>query len=244
MHSWPWCAAAALALNVAALPAQGSLQVSVSPQILSRSGDTVSLSYTVHVLPGVSDSLVAFLVAAPGLVRPGLPGPPSEWLVKSFFKNRPVAIWSSLGKFWGAGDSTPPLPMTGVGLLAPVPYWAENNAPLDSIITLPLPLPAPGSDTVVDVPGVQGTTIGVVPFPPDNSVSGLATRLGALIDQACALGWIDNRGICNSLKAKVGTDPGSLGALANELNAQRGKHVSEAAYLLLSDNLQYMLARL
>jgi len=67
------------------------------------------------------------------------------------------------------------------------------------------------------------------------------------------MGWITNRGICRSLEAKLQNAESALleddnagaqrvmNAFANELNAQRGKHVPEAAYLMLATMREYLL---
>jgi hypothetical protein len=69
-----------VATLVAATPtarAQRTFRVSVTPRVVSRSGGSLSLSYTVTVLPGSTDSLASFIVDAPGttlhVVRPAPP---------------------------------------------------------------------------------------------------------------------------------------------------------------------------
>jgi hypothetical protein len=81
-----------------------------------------------------------------------------------------------------------------------------------------------------------------VTFAVDVDIDGLI----AAKEHACALGWIDSAGVCNSLDAKLraakksiergasGTAINQLNAFLNELEAQKGKHVSAAAYELLS----------
>ena len=78
----------------------------------------------------------------------------------------------------------------------------------------------------------SGTTVGVVPFPANRSREALLARLDGLLTQSCTLGWVDNAGVCHSLEVKVRS--GATEALLHELEAQRGKHVNDAAYFLLS----------
>ena len=232
-----------LALCGSTLPAQGAFQVEVHPRLLSNVGDVISLTYTVRVVPPTSDSLVSFIVDAPTIATVGLPGPRASWLTINSWRSRPIASWTRLDVFTGAGDSTPALPMSAHGVIGIVPYWAERNAPMDSVVTDLISDTASAVDTRIVVNGAHGSTIGVVPFPADLSRAALATRLAGLVDQACALGWIDDHDTCNSLKVKAIPASGPLGAMLTELNAQRGTHVAESAYLLLSENARFLLAR-
>lgn len=224
--------------------AQGTFRVEVTPHLVSNIGDVIAMTYTVRVVPPTTDSLVGFIVDAPSLVSVGLPGPRASWLTLSKWRTRAIASWTRLDVFTGAGDSTPPLPMTARGVIGVVPFWAERNAPLDTVVTDLVSDTSAVFDTLIVVNGMQGTTIGVVPFPADQSPAALANRLASFVDQVCTLGWIDNHGICNSLRVKATTASGPLGAMLNELSAQRGKHVSEAAYVLLSENARFLLSRL
>ena len=243
--SWLAGTTAALLLALPArAPAQSAFQVTVTPHVVRHVADTVALTYTVGVLSGTSDSLVAFIVDAPGVLSVGLPGSRDDWFALDRWRTRPIAEWVWLGAYTGANSSSPALPMTGRGLLGVVPYWAKRNAPLDSVVTDRISDTSAVYDTLIVVEGAHGSTIGVVAFPPDTSNAGLGARLGNLVGQVCALGWIDNQGICTSLRAKATPAPGPLGAFIQELDAQRGKHVNESAYLLLSDNATYLLHRL
>ena len=53
------------------------------------------------------------------------------------------------------------------------------------------------------------------------------------------MGWIDNKGIANSLQKKL--DNGQLRSVVNQLNAQSGKHVTEEAATILIKNVEYLL---
>lgn len=236
-------------LGLAAVPftmhAQGSgFGVSVKPSVLAVAGDSVTISYIVRVVPSAHDSLTSFMVDAPGVSRVLMPGAKPEWTVGTRWRLRPVAEWGKLSRLITPGDSTPPLQYTAHGMLDVVQYWAEIDAPLDSLITDTPPDSSLSADTTVTIKGSKGFTIGVGAMPADLSSAALSIRLAGLIDRVCALGWIDNDGVCNSLKAKAKAKSGSLNAMRNELDAQRGKHVSEDAYLLLSFNANALLASL
>ena len=81
-------------------------------------------------------------------------------------------------------------------------------------------------------------------------------NLISLKEQAYSLGWIDNKGILNSLdqkleaakknieKGKVNTAKNILGAFINEVEAQKEKHLSSEAYALLKFNAQYLIENL
>lgn len=79
---------------------------------------------------------------------------------------------------------------------------------------------------------------------PDRSSAALTVHLSGLIDRVCALGWINNDDVCNSLKAKAKAKSEPLSSILHELDAQRGKHVSEGAYLLLSHSAKASLVSL
>jgi hypothetical protein len=84
----------------------------------------------------------------------------------------------------------------------------------------------------------------------------LLASLQAQESSACRMEWIPNAGICNSLGVKLNTAAAgiardqstvarnALAAFLSELAAERGKAVSEHAYILLAGNAQYLIARL
>ena len=229
----------------AAVLQQSSFGVQVEPSIISRSGDTVVVAYRVTVAMGARDSLASFAVDAPGgVVRLLSPPPDSEWMTVIGMRKRSIGKWIDLDRLFGAGQSTPPLTLVGTGMLAVVPYWAARPGLVDSVIAETASDSSPVYDTLMVVNGVTGKTIGVVPPPADRSSGALATRLLNLIGEVCDLGWVDENGVCNSLKVKARPERGPLEAMLNELDAQRGRHVNAAAYALLTDNARYLLSRL
>jgi hypothetical protein len=235
----------AAALPLAA-PAQSQnvFNVAVTPLVVGRTRDSVSLTYTVRVLPGSTDSLAAFVVDAPGTrLHVARPQPRTSWSTMNRFRKRPTAEWMLLENLTTAGSSTPPLAVSGAGVLDIVTYWAQPEAPVPLGETDTPADTVTSTDTIVDLKATMGKTIGIV-MPADRSPEGLASRLKSLIGQMCALGWIDNAGVCNSLSVKATPDAQKLAAMQHELDAQRGKHVSEIAYVALTDNVTFLLASL
>jgi hypothetical protein len=100
----------------------------------------------------------------------------------------------------------------------------------------------------------QGVTIAPV-LPPKTFKP--VVFLDTLISQeqrACQLNWIDNKDLCNSLRAKLNnvrkhngktkTAISSLQAFLNEVEAQKGKHLTSEGYGLLYYNGEYLLGKL
>ena len=113
-----------------------------------------------------------------------------------------------------------------------------NGAPVDLLLL------GAGMHTVVVSAVDKADNVGraQVTFAVGVDIDGLI----AAKEHACELGWIDSAGVCNSLDAKlraaknaiergaIGAATNQLNAFLNELEAQKGKHVSVAAYELLS----------
>ncbi len=221
--------------------------VVVAPALLDLAADSVTLSYVVTVLPTARDSLTSFMVDAPGVLHVRASNAWAGAWTSTSWHERATAGWGADSAFLAPGSSTPPLVYSARGAVDIVRYWAEADGPVDTVDTVlasdSIPTP-PSADTAVTLRGTTGLTVGVGPTPVDRSPGGLASRLSHLITRACRLGWVDERGVCNSLGAKVRPDSASLGALLDELGAQRGKHVSEAAFVLLSANARMLLDRL
>lgn len=221
--------------------------VAVVPTLMGVTVDSITLSYVVTVVPTARDSLTSFTVDAPGVLHVQAPTGVTGWWTSMSWHTRPTAGWGVDSAFVAPGLSTPALTYAARGAVDIVQYWAEVDAPPDTVDTVlasdSIPTP-PSADTVITLRGATGLTVGVGPMPADLSPDGLAARLANLVTRACGLGWVDDQGVCNSLSVKAKPDSGTLGALLHELDAQRGKHVSEAAYILLSTNARSLLARM
>jgi len=103
---------------------------------------------------------------------------------------------------------------------------------------------------------VSGTTI-VPANPPDPFDSGTFTdSLRSYTTQACELEWITNQGICKSLQSKLdnvkkqlergntNTAGNVLEAFINEVEAQKGRHLTSEGYGLLYYNAAYLKEQL
>jgi hypothetical protein len=139
-------------------------------------------------------------------------------------------------------------------------FWAQGWTPpyteeeYDSLITAgykPSELSPPWYEDAY-----QGITLAPV-LPPKEFKS--VVFLDTLISQkqrACKLKWIDNKGLCQSLQAKLKNvqkqlDKGKtktaindLNAFINEVEAQKGKHLTSEGYGLLYYNGEYLLKKL
>ncbi|MBI5380030.1 MAG: hypothetical protein HZA23_07780 [Nitrospirae bacterium] len=115
----------------------------------------------------------------------------------------------------------------------------------------------PGYDDLTPYgPGVVGRTIGPVQPPATFIPLVFLDYLVSLKREAFSLGWIKNKGLEQSLDAKLEsaraalqrgqpkTAQNALGALLNEVEAQQGKGLTGEAYGLLNYNVQYLIERL
>lgn len=91
---------------------------------------------------------------------------------------------------------------------------------------------------------VVGATVAPTVAPAEVEEETGVVTLIADVDELCALEWIDDEGVCNSLRVKLEQAQASiiadrpaaihqLQAFLNELDAQRGAHVNENAYWLM-----------
>jgi hypothetical protein len=233
--------AAALPFAIAQAQAR-TLQAVVATTSVSMVGDTTTITLQVTNRAQSTDSIFGIYVEAPaGVLRISKPTIGGTWTTGTQFITMSAAIWHSLGFRIAPGVTTPPLTLAAVGIPGIVRIWATPGvAGPDSLMdetTSPTPPPAPSQQ--LDSAALSLQTIGVVPITSRDPVA-LGQRLSDLIGEACDLGWIDNRGICNSLQVKARGNKSQLSALEHELSAQRGKHVSESAYQLLSANVSFL----
>jgi hypothetical protein len=224
---------------------QSTFHVDVQPHVARTEGDTITMTYIVRVVSPASDLLDEFLIDAPAFIHVDQPVPHNSWRTGiRALPNRTVPVWYNVVHHVGVGQSTPALPVKSHGVLGIVSYWAERVEPMSSGIYEVITDTVTTLDTLIEVHGQRGFTVGVVPFPADLTPSTLAKRLAALIDQSCEIEWIDDRRTCDELRANATPAPAPLRALLDELAKQRGKHVSEPAYLLLEWSAKFLIARL
>lgn len=167
-------------------------------------------------------------------VVPGVDGNPA-----CRFVARPTAILMS-------GDSVSGFSFTSTLLPALGPISAMGVSPPEDI-----PTGEETPDSVLSLVNAIRRRVarvtGIIPMrSPASSTSDLIGYVVADLGNACgALGWVNDEDFCRSLQAKlnaasaalgrkqVGTARNQMSAFRMELEAQRGKHVSESAYWLL-----------
>jgi hypothetical protein len=148
------------------------------------------------------------------------------------------------------------------GLVGLCPFTVEP-----SINTTALGIPAP--DLEGDLPAYEkkieaavgalsgaGMTLGPVQPPVDVKPADFLQTIIIYKGQALQLGWIKNKGLANSLDAKLnaaqqslqrgnaGAARNELNALLNEVAAQDGKGLSSEAVALLKFNTQYLISKI
>lgn len=231
-----------------------NLTVTVAVESVTRSADTVAVTYRVTNAATSVEPLRLFMVEAPaGVVSVTNPGPQTVWFVSSRYVDRPVAAWRPLdSSLVRAGQTSPPLTFRAVGAPAIVDAHIRGYYPIQELV----------EDSLVaeEDPMVTRTlhtrVVGVGPINPAATPSALVVRLGAELTAACTLNWITNAGVCRSLQAKLSAALDALGrgqanvarnqlqALLRELDAQRGNQVDVNAYFLLHANAELILERL
>lgn len=99
-------------------------------------------------------------------------------------------------------------------------------------------------------------TLGPTAPPADFKATSFIDYIISMKHEAFSLGWITNKGIENSLDAKLenakmeimqgnnNTAKNILEAFINEVEAQKDKHLTSEAYGLLKYNVEYLIGRL
>lgn len=209
--------------------------VDVRPTVGFRAGNVVRVSYSLRLTSTARDSLSNFAVLSPVPVRVvtapvALAG---SMLLGTREGERDAARWSFLVAMPRNRQSVGALAYEAIGLPGIVHYRARRHVPVREagprdLIDEPPPL----QFDVADRDQIVGATIGVVKMPTDQTPAGLAAWLRGQLTQACALGWINTPETCDRLLAAF--DARGARALAGKLDAERGAHVNENAYILLT----------
>ena len=219
-------------------------------------GDTVAIDYVVENLRAGGEDLVGFLVDAPAPVV-SMPKPRERsWLTDPRYDERSIAQWTLYhSALLHPGETTSELSLIARGLPALVRYWAMPN-----LMAHPADIDDNPHRDDTFIFSDTGTTVGLVPIPSNATTASLTDRLRVLLESSCGpLGWIDQPGVCNSLRVKlehvrdalaagsIESARADLRALAAELDGQHGeqagKHVSDEAYALLQPNVSFLLGR-
>jgi hypothetical protein len=111
-------------------------------------------------------------------------------------------------------------------------------------------------DSIRNALNYSGFTIGPSLPPVPFSALVFSDTLMSYTSQACKLKWIDNKGHCQSLQAKLKSVQKQLGIgktkvaitklqdFLNEVKAQKGKHLTSEGYGLLYFNGEYLMQQL
>jgi hypothetical protein len=222
-----------------------NLHVDVQPTASFLAGNVTRVAYVVANTPRSTDRLFEFAVRSPVPVwRIEVPAPSTHHLGATKEGSADVASWGWLDDMPGPGESTPVLAYEAIGLPGIVPYRALRYFGVRPA----QPGEFGGSNELrFDRAGPEytvGKTVGVVSLPLDLRPAALAARLRRLVDQACALGWVNDAAVCARLRANARPSVRAVRAFHRELVAERGKAVGEAAFALLAPNVEFLLSKM
>ncbi|MDZ7716204.1 MAG: hypothetical protein U5J95_08340 [Balneolaceae bacterium] len=183
---------------------------------------------------------------------------PPEWLGSVSEARKKIVYWGSRGRefdiapkeerneFGFASKEMPSVVTYYSSGYIETPKVPEGEAPpLESIV---------GADIFEN--SIQGKTIGPRKLPDDISDSALLDTLYSYLTFSCDTIWIENRGVCRSLEAKLDnvarqlergntkTAANNLQAFLNELQALKENQLSSEAFALLYYNGEYLLDQL
>lgn len=238
------CVVLPVAAHAQATP---NIDVRVDPRIETFADGRQRVTYTLRNTASSRAGVFEFAIESPVTVADAISPDPEHIVTAVRDRSGDIASWGWIAYQLAPGDRATGLSYEAVGLpgfvryrvlpYAETPIAGENSVVMrDDRDTTGPRFEGNGADFRL------GRTVGIVAVPADQSPEALRSRLGALLDEACTLGWIDGRGVCNSLRVKLGPQKGGLQALQRELEAQRGKHVNDAAYALLYPNVTYLLS--
>lgn len=231
--------AMALAMPLSAQQSTATFRVDVLPTVELQSGDAVRITYRVRFHSSAADTLSEFAVKSPVAVQRITPGTRGSTSIFGMTRegDSDAASWGWTSSEPVDGQTSAPVSYEAIGLPGIVSFRAARWVPSREAGPGELDQdPGILSYDEADADQVIGKTVGVVPFPSDMSSEAMGRRAEALAADACALGWIDNAGVCNSLRVKIRAR--HWDALLHELDAQRGKHVDDNAYFLLYPTAQ------
>jgi hypothetical protein len=255
------------------------ISVTVSGQaIAGETQDSVSYSYSVSSNPNSVQNVWLFEIILPEkdiinrTVTPAGWGGPG-WAGKPTRFGPPLTVKPPYAISWTApeGNMKPStttygfLFQTSYGLPGIVDFYVEG----ESIARCPEGMAVdfiPGYDDITPYgPGIVGKTVGPTAPPADFKPLDFLDYIISMKHEASSLGWIRNKGIEQSLDAKLEnarrkieqgdneTAKNILHAFVNEVEAQGcesydecppGKHLTSEAYALLKYNALYMIEQL
>ena len=234
----------ALLYGVGGLAAQGApgtnLTVDVTASGVTRSQDTVVVSYSVFNQVASAERLLALTLEAPSPpILISAPTPASSWHVASQYGGRPVVRWGVLGdSILRPGSPAQTVSFKASGVLGIVDAHVSGfGLPVVEEDTLPS-----GDPLVFN--SVQIKAVGVDPLPPGYTPASLTTRLDSLRGDACSLTWISSATLCTTLHGYLTAQPANLTQFNADLatNHTSGGPVNDNAYWLLKANADYVIS--
>ncbi len=240
----------------------------IDPQLtfsVRRLDDTFEYRYAVENRAGPAARTAVLSLDIPCAERDAIPTAPAGWTAQTFLRRRTSTMYCY---FSSGTDVLPPgearvflvrsrlFPGIGTGRFfgeaEPLLWPSEEGTVPDAAEALADSLQG------FETGGVNLPVVAPIRAPDSMDEPGeVIAALQGDLARSCELGWIANRGICNSLRGKLdhaagslergqsGAVRGQLGSFLSELEAQHGpqpgKHVSDAAYWLLETNGERLL---
>ncbi len=174
-----------------------------------------------------------------------------------------MAAWTAIDVQLAPGQTLSGFQICSRGLPGLRRFTARPYVDVDAISILP-PNGTPGDlqrygkelEALEEAAGTSGLIPGPVGPPADFAAIDFLQTILKYKERATQLGWIKNRGILNSLDAKLNaasnalvrdnnkTATNELNALLHEVDAQAGKQLSPEAVALLKFNTEYLVSKL
>ena len=234
------CALAlAFGAGAAAVDAQGlpgtNLTTTIRVRGASMAHDSTSLSYSLLVGGTSVERFFIFGLAAP--VPPlsmGVASDTAHWLTLRGHGDLSILSWANLPST-AQGDSTPTLSLVAIGLPGIETAWLHG----DSIVSEPSDTSTPPSYDLFTNLSQSVQTVGIDPRPTDPGIvdSLLFTRLHALTDSSCHMGWITSGSLCTLLDA---VKKPSAYVFHIDTAWTNGVSLNGSAYYLLRANANYI----
>ena len=187
-------------------PRADSAKAVVSASATMLGGDTIRVNHRLYNHGGSVQRIESFAITTAAKPISMAPGSRVGWIRSwEIVADSAAMLWTAVESATVAvADSSPVLSHVSVGVVGIVTFYVRGYVPAP-----------PFDDTIPDLykarltiweDSYKAETIAVVPFPADMTALGLAQRLVALADTACApfldLQWVSDNQICNSSNAE------------------------------------------
>lgn len=244
------------------------LEIDISRDSQSISYDTVGLQFAKTWMEGSFQRMYPKL--AHRIVPVGFPAVPPSWdgligidgTAAFFTAERDILQGQTLSGFVMSSKGLP-----GVRRFIAHPYYDPNDyyPSIDDVSVEEAAKIVAQVDSDMENIAFKGKTLGPTAPPADFKPIEFLNYIINMKHEAFTLGWIKNKGIENSLDAKLDNTKkkieqgntqaakGILNAFINEVEAQgcesydnctEGKHLTPEAYALLKYNVQYLISNL